>query len=321
MGDQTENIIRIRDYVGIARPDHWLKNAFMLPGAAMAFIIDDRAQMTAAAIFVAGIISACLLASANYTINEYLDGKFDRHHPTKSSRPAAQGKIRLDLVLVQYVILAGAGLAIASQLNPVFFFASLLLLFMGIVYNVEPIRTKDKVFLDVLSESVNNPIRLILGWAAITTIVMPPSSLLICYWAGGAYLMTVKRYAEYRMIADAERAGLYRKSFRHYTEQRLLLAAFFYALTSVFFLAIFLIKYRIEFVISFPFFAFLFVWYLKIASQPTSLAINPEKIYRNRPFLIYVGFLTLLMAGLFFIEMPALEFLIDHNVAEDFRLE
>lgn len=321
MGDQIHNIVRIRDYIGIARPDHWIKNAFMLPGAAMAFIVDDRVQLTSAAFLAAGIISACLLASANYTINEYLDGKFDRHHPTKSSRPAAQGKIRLDLVLAQYVFLAAAGLVIASQLNPVFFFASLLLLFMGIVYNVEPIRTKDKVFLDVLSESVNNPIRLILGWAAITTIVMPPSSLLICYWAGGAYLMTVKRYAEYRMIGDAERAGLYRKSFRHYTEQSLLLASFFYALTSVFFLAIFLIKYRIEFVLSFPFFAFLFVWYLKIASQPTSLAINPEKIYRNRPFLIYVAFLALLMAGLFFIDMPALEFLIDHNVAEDLRLE
>ena len=226
MGDRTENIIRIRDYVGIARPDHWLKNAFMLPGAAMAFIIDDRVQLTAAAFLVAGIIATCLLASANYTINEYLDGKFDRHHPTKSSRPAAQGKIRLDLMLTQYVILAGAGLAIASQLNPVFFLASLLLLFMGIVYNVEPLRTKDRVFLDVLSESVNNPIRLILGWAAITTIVMPPSRLLICYWAGGAYLMTVKRYAEYRMIADAERAAAARAPGERVAKQVFVLDGF-----------------------------------------------------------------------------------------------
>ena len=33
----------------------------------------------------------------------------------------------------------------------------------------------------------------------------------------GAFLMAVKRYAEYRMIGDPDRAGLYRKSFSKYT--------------------------------------------------------------------------------------------------------
>ena len=34
---------------------------------------------------------------------------------------------------------------------------------MGIIYNVKPIRSKDIVFIDVLSESVNNPLRFLLG--------------------------------------------------------------------------------------------------------------------------------------------------------------
>lgn len=307
----------LSDYVAIARPDHWLKNAFMLPGAALAYVIDRDAGSVWALIL--GIVSTCLVASANYTINEYLDGQFDRFHPTKSARPTAQGRIKLHFVLIQYLALTSIGLLLASRLNPVFFYASVALLVMGIIYNVEPIRTKDRIYLDVLSESINNPIRLTLGWAAVTTIVLPPSSLILSYWMGGAYLMAIKRYAEYRMIGDPERAGLYRKSFRHYTETSLFLSAFFYALTSVFFLGIFLIKYRIEFIISFPFFALLFAWYQHIALRPQSTAMNPEKLYLEPKFLAYVGFLVVLVAALFFIDIPGLQYLMDHTVARDPR--
>ncbi|ALG91803.1 prenyltransferase [Rhodovulum sp. NI22] len=309
------------DYIAIARPDHWVKNIFMLPGAALALIVDDQAGLGALAWLVVGIVSTCLVASANYTINEYLDGEFDRHHPTKSSRPTAQGRIRPQFVLLQYLLLGGIGLYLASFLNPMFFYASVLLLIMGILYNVEPIRTKDRAYLDVLSESVNNPIRLVLGWAAITTIVLPPSSFLLSYWMGGAYLMAIKRYAEYRMINDPARAGLYRRSFRIYTENSLMLSAFFYALTAVFFLGIFLIKYKIEFIISFPFFALLFVWYQNIALRPKSDAINPEKIYMEPKFLGFVAFLVVLVLALFWIDIPYIQFLTDHSVVRDMRIE
>lgn len=314
-------MVDVRPYIAIARPDHWLKNVFMLPGAAIAFLVDDRTTLGGVGHLLVGIVATCLIASANYTINEYLDGKFDQFHPTKSSRPSAQGKIRPHLVIIQYVMLSAAGLLIASTLNPVFLYAAVLLLFMGILYNVEPVRTKDRLYLDVLSESINNPIRLVLGWAAVTSIILPPSSLLLSYWMGGAYLMAIKRYAELRMINDPERAGKYRRSFRYYTEQSLFLSAFFYALTSVFFLGIFLIKYKIEFLISFPFIALMFTWYMKIALQPTSVAMNPEKLYLNPVFLGYVLFVCGLIGVLFFIEIDTLQFLLDHNVVRDLRLE
>lgn len=315
---ETRPRARLRDYVAIARPDHWLKNFFMLPGAALAVIV-DRSEWNVWPLAI-GIVSTCLVASANYTINEYLDGKFDRFHPTKSARPTARGRIRGGYVLLQYLALAGIGLWLASFLNPVFGYASAALLVMGLLYNVEPVRTKDRAYLDVLSESVNNPIRLVLGWSAVTTIVLPPSSLLLCYWMGGAFLMAIKRFAEYRLIGDPERAGLYRRSFRRYTENALQLSAFFYALTSVFFLGIFLIKYRIEFIISFPFFALLFVWYQHIALRPKSTAMNPEKLYLEPHFLAYVGFLIVLVAVLFSVHIPGLDYLTERTVVRDLRL-
>ncbi len=39
---------------------------------------------------------------------------------------------------------------------------------MGVLYNVKPFRTKDIAYLDVLSESINNAIRLLLGWFFVT---------------------------------------------------------------------------------------------------------------------------------------------------------
>ncbi|MFN0113307.1 MAG: UbiA family prenyltransferase [Paracoccaceae bacterium] len=310
----------IADYVSIARPDHWVKNTFMLPGAALALIVDPEVTLTSLEILPVAVVSTCLVASANYTINEFLDGAFDRHHPTKSARATAQGLIRPGLALLQYVALAWLGLFIASFLNPVFLYASFALLVMGVIYNVRPLRSKDRAYLDVLSESINNPIRLILGWAAITTIVLPPSSLLISYWMGGAYLMAMKRYAEYRMIGDPARAALYRRSFGVYTDHSLMLSAFFYALTSVFFLGIFLIKYKIEFILSFPFFALLFVWYQAIAMRPGSAAINPERLYTEPKFVAFVGFLGVLVAVLFWVDIPQITYLIDHTVHRDMRI-
>lgn len=317
----TGGLSAARDYLSVTRPDHWGKNVFVIPGAAIAAVIDSEVQASDAMWLGLGLVSTCLIASANYTINEFLDGEFDRHHPTKSSRPAAQGRLNGRIIQAQYIALVLLGLGIASLLNPVFLYASITLVVMGLIYNVAPIRSKDIAYLDVLSESFNNPIRLVLGWAAVSTIILPPTSLVIAYWMGGAYLMATKRYSEYRAIGDPARAARYRRSFQHYTEETLSLSAFFYALSSSFFLGIFLIKYRIEFLVSFPFFALLFVWYQRLANKKDTLAASPEKLFLDPKFMAYVGFLMVLVTVLFFVEIPGLAFLTEHSVLKDIRIK
>lgn len=306
--------VSIRDYIAIARPDHWVKNIFMLPGAALAFILDSSAGVWVLPQLALGILATCIVASANYTINEWLDAEFDRHHPIKSKRPSALGRINANLVFLQYIALSVIGLALAATINGYFLATAAILLIMGLLYNVQPFRTKDRQYLDVLSESINNPLRLMLGWFAVTWMALPPGSILAAYWMGGAYLMAMKRFAEYRMIGDPERAGLYRRSFRFYTETSLLVSSFFYAITSAFLLGIFLIKYRIEFLVSFPFFALLFAWYLGIAMRPQNNALHPEKLYKEKRFVAYTAFVTVLVLGLFFVDIPQLQFLVDSQV-------
>ncbi len=307
----------VQDLISIARPGHWFKNVFMVPGAALAFVLANPA-VDGDLIFrlVAALVSTCAIASGYYTINEWLDAEFDRYHPLKKDRPSAAGRLKASLVYTQYAVLTVFGLAVAALIGPFYLAFAAILVVMGLLYNVRPIRTKDRTFLDVLSESLNNPLRFMLGWTAVATTVLPPSSILLAYWMGGAYLMAVKRYSEYRYIGDAERAGLYRRSFKFYTEQTLLLSAFFYALSSAFFFGIFMIKYRVEFLLAVPGFALMFVWYLAIGMRSDSVAQRPEKLYMERGFLLYVAGLGLFVLALLFIDLPWMNILVEPYVFE-----
>lgn len=311
---QTEKKTAMRDYIKIARPDHWLKNIFMLPGVFFALIMTKTSIEGHLLNILLALVSLCLTASANYCINEYLDREFDKFHPRKKHRPSVSGRVLGKWVAVEYAILSAAGLLIASLISTQFFIMAALLLLMGIIYNVQPFRSKDKIYLDVLSESLNNPIRLMMGWFVIDTTLLPPVSLIMAYWFGGAFLMAVKRYSEYRYINNPEKAGLYRASFKRYTEQSLLQSLFLYAMFTIFFLSTYLIKYKIEFLIVLPFISGLFVKYLNIGMKADSAAQHPEKLYKERRLLGYVGFIFLLFIGLLYIQIPALHLLLDTNL-------
>ncbi len=305
---------KLKYYIYIARPDHWFKNIFMLPGIALAIVFAPQFSFSDYLYqIILAIFSACMIASANYVINEWLDAEFDRHHPVKKDRATVQGHIVGFWVYIEWTLLALAGLGSAMLISKQFFFFSLIFLVMGILYNVRPMRTKDRMYLDVLSEAINNPLRLLLGWSAILDSNLPPSSILISYWMGGAFLMGIKRYGEYRYIDNPETAGLYRRSFRFYTEEKLLLSSFFYALTSSLFLGVFLVKYRIEFLLSFPFFAILFTWYLHIGMSEDSTVQRPEKLYQQKSFLLFLFFLGALVSVLFFVDIPWLDTLLEVN--------
>ena len=297
----------IKHYLAIARPNHWFKNGFVLPGTAIAALLTHASISQFAWPLFLGLISTCLVSSANYVINEWVDAEFDRFHPVKKYRPAVVGAMKATLVYLEYSVLVAVGLSLAAMISKPLLVVAIAFWGMGVLYNVKPFRTKDRVYLDVLSESVNNPIRLTLGWFIVTSQPMPPSSLLLGYWMGGAFLMGIKRYAEFRFIADAKAAGLYRRSFRFYTEKSLLISSFFYAMSAAFFLGVFLIKYRIELLLSLPFLAGLFSWYLYIGLAPNSSAQHPEHLYREKYFITYVVFLIALVSALLAFDLSWLD--------------
>lgn len=302
----------MKKYIKIARPDHWVKNAFILPGVVIAILLTDLPITTATVLkLILGFFATCFIASANYVINEWLDAEFDKYHPTKKYRPVVSENMKFSLVMLEYAVFIVLGVLCSLPVNRAFLYMEIWLLIMGVLYNVKPVRTKDIPYLDVLSESINNMIRLLLGWFIITSEYQPPSSILIGYWFAGAFLMATKRFAEYRMIGDPTQAGLYRKSFKYYTENSLLISAFFYAMCATFFIGIFMIKYRIEYLVAMPFVFGLFCFYLWISFKPDSAVQKPEKLYREKKLLIYIVALVVILLLLTFVDIPLLNYWVD----------
>ena len=278
----------LRDYVGLARPDHWFKNVFMVPGVVLAWTASGRPPFVSLLpALVLATVSACLVASSNYTINEWLDAAEDRKHPEKRFRPAAAGRIRAPLAYLQWIVLAVAGLGIGRAVGLEFFWSAVALFAMGIVYNVRPLRSKDRAYIDALSESVNNPLRLLMGWYVLNSGLVPPASLLLAYWMLGGFFMAMKRFGELRHINDSAVAGAYRKSFRYYTPERLLISVVFYATAFGLFAGIFIIRYRVELVLAVPFVAGLMAMYMHLGLLPNSPAQHPEALFRHPSFVAY----------------------------------
>jgi 4-hydroxybenzoate polyprenyltransferase len=293
--------------VAIARPDHWFKNVFMVLGLALAYFCHPElfGAGTAWSILWA-VATTCIVASSNYVLNEILDAPTDRSHPVKRHRPVPSGQVILPIAYAEWLLLGALGLAMAAALNGPFFYSALFLLVMGCLYNIPPIRSKDLPYVDVLSESVNNPIRLLLGWFAVAPLDFPPASLLIAYWMIGAFFMASKRFAEYRSIGRKEVAGAYRKSFRLYDEQKLLVSMFFYTTCFALFLGVFIIRYHLELILIVPLVAGFVCYYLHIAFKETSAAQNPERLYREKGLMAYLVVCVLAFTGLMFVEIPAL---------------
>jgi 4-hydroxybenzoate polyprenyltransferase len=297
----------LKDYASIARPDHWFKNVFMALGVLLAFFYYPQLFTVAALASIALAVAAtCLIASSNYTINEILDAPRDRLHPSKQNRPAADGRIWLPAGYAQWILLGVAGLGLASLINMPFFWTGLSLLVMGLVYNIPPVRTKELPYIDVLSESVNNPIRLLLGWFAVTAGEVPPVSLLIAYWMIGAFFMGAKRFAEYRYIGDKERAAAYRNSFRYYDENKLLVSLFGYVAMFALFLGVFIIRYHLELMLMTPLVAGFVCFYMYVALKPDSAAQNPEKLYKERGLMVFLAVCVVAFFALMFVHIPGL---------------
>jgi len=251
-----------------------------------------------------GVLATCLVASSNYVLNEMLDAPFDRLHPTKRNRPAAEGLVHFGWGYAQWIVMMLIGVAIASTISRGFLFSAIGLWLMGCLYNIPPIRTKDLPYVDVLSESINNPLRFCLGWYIVTATILPPASLLVAYWMLGAYFMALKRFSEHRQINDSAVAASYRRSFLYYSQESLLSSAVFYAVTSMLFFGAFIMRYRMELILAFPMVALLMSIYFGLSFRHESSVQNPEKLYRE-PWLMSFLVLTILaFVILLFVDVP-----------------
>lgn len=297
----------ILGHLRILRLDHWIKNIFVLPGILVAISIDRSALTPALPLNVLlGLLSVGLITSSNYVINEILDAPFDLAHPVKSKRPVPLGEVDVRIGYAQWIILMIAAVGLALSISVSFALTIFALWIQGCVYNISPLRSKDLPYIDVLSESINNPLRLLAGWYLTKTRALPSASLLASYWMIGCYFMAIKRFAEYRDLEASARGRFYRKSFGFYNEPRLLVSITFYGSCAMLFFGAFLMRYRLELILSSPLIALVMALYLSLAFQPDSAVQRPEGLYREPRLVIGIVACALLMALLLFVDVPFL---------------
>jgi decaprenyl-phosphate phosphoribosyltransferase len=300
-----------RAHIGIARPDYWFKNVFVIPGIVIALGTVSGVDARSIAIrIVVGLIATCLIASSNYTLNEVLDAPFDRHHPEKRNRAVPSGRVKPAAAYVQWLLLLAAGMSLAQTISIQFTLSLLALWLMAVVYNVPPIRSKDQPYVDVLSEAINNPLRMLAGWFIVTNATMAPASLLLSYWMIGCYFMALKRYAELASIGDRMTAGAYRRSFAFYTQERLIVSIMFYSAAAMLFFGAFCMRYRLELILAFPLVALVMAMYLRVSLKPNSVAQNPEHLYRERGLMVAVVATTFAMVILLRVDLPIMHRLV-----------
>lgn len=303
-------------HLRIIRADYWVKNVFVLPGIAVALLVFPQAVQDGILWKVLlGFVATCLVASSNYVLNEVLDAPFDRLHPRKCNRPVPAGKVSVPLAYVQWLLMMAAGVGLGLLVSPALSATLLSLWIMGCIYNIPPVRSKDLPYIDVLTEAVNNPIRMLIGWYMVEPSVIIPVSLLFSYWMIGAYFMALKRFAEVRHINDADRAGRYRRSFAYYTEARLLNSIVFYASAAMMFFGAFAIRYRTELVLAFPFIAWVIAVYFNLSFKHDSAAASPERLYREGGLMAAVCICTAVIIVLLLMDVPFLRTFFAPSVA------
>lgn len=93
----------MKDYILLMRPYQWSKNLFIFAPAFFGFSEFKIAESFA---LLGSFVAFCLLASSIYVVNDIVDVKANRTHPTKRLRPIARGVIAMPKARIFAIILA-----------------------------------------------------------------------------------------------------------------------------------------------------------------------------------------------------------------------
>mgnify|MGYP001567627061 CR=1 FL=1 len=224
-------------YIKLLRINHWFKNIFLLSGVLFAMFISTTYSI--GIVFIGKLILAFLLSSlvssASYIINQITDAKYDALHPIKKNRIIPAGRVSVNVAAAIAFLLFVTSVFVAGRVyTPGFVWSLIGLCVAGLIYNIPPLRLKDVPFIDVISESINNPIRFMIGWY-ILSWQMPPVGVLILTWCLGAVFMVAKRYDELRHFGW--QLIPYRSTFSVYTLSRLRVLLCLYTSLSILLLA------------------------------------------------------------------------------------
>lgn len=196
-----------RDVLALARPQHWVKNGFVLAGLLFGHAGGDPHYI---AVALAATLAFCFASSAVYAFNDAQDAVRDREHPVKRLRPVARGAITPRAAQAIGALLAAAalGIALAADARVAAIIAAYVAL--NVAYSLG---LKHVPVLDVFIIAAGFMLRLLAGTWGIG--IEPSRWLLACGFLLTLFLGFAKRRAELDRLADE--AGQHRAVLDEYT--------------------------------------------------------------------------------------------------------
>jgi 4-hydroxybenzoate polyprenyltransferase len=188
-------------YVQALRPQQWVKNLFVWAG----FLFARELRDAALAWYVgAAFVAFCLLASAVYIGNDWIDRESDRTHPIKRDRPIASGRMSGAVAAALSVALAAGAFVLAMWVGPRLVAVLMAYLVLNAAYTLW---LKHVVIIDVIAISTGFLLRLLAGTIGVG--IAPSPWLLMCGLMLTLLLGFGKRRAELTAVeSDAGRSVL-----------------------------------------------------------------------------------------------------------------
>jgi 4-hydroxybenzoate polyprenyltransferase len=199
----------LREVLRLARPQHWVKNVFVLAPLLFGGLLTWQAVLRIG--FAFGCF--CLLSSGIYCLNDAFDAPADRRHSRKRHRPVASGAIPVSAALALAAALIGMALLASTALSQRFALICGLYVVNNLIYCAY---LKHRVIADVLQIAIGFALRILAGCAALG--LRPSSWILVC----GFSLAMLLGFGKRRLEIDVANSGTtFRHSLRSYSEAKL----------------------------------------------------------------------------------------------------
>lgn len=225
---------RIKAYIRLMRPEHYMKNFLLVLPAFFAGSIFNVNTLIRLAL---GFAAFSCIASAVYIMNDIKDVEKDRQHEVKRNRPVASGLVsRKEAVLLAVILFFLSQMIVLVLLHSLLHAANLLLLTYFFINMVYSCGLKNNPIIDVMILAMGFVLRVLFGGFIVDCIVSQWLCLTIMMFS--LYMGLGKRRNELRKVSG----GSTRKVLVSYTESFLngnmfmskTLGLMFYSLWSAF---------------------------------------------------------------------------------------
>jgi len=204
----------VLDLIRALRPQQWTKNA--LVGAAFFFAYWDRMRAVPLTLrdldrVIPAVVLFSIVSSGVYVFNDLRDRESDRHHPVKSKRPIASGRISPIAALALGWMLLVGGLLGAYFLSAPFSVVLCSYVLMQLAYTMF---LKQIALLDTMIIAAGFVLRAISGAVVLRDVTISPW-LLLCTFLLAMFLALCKRRHE-KLLSGVDEPEVHRRNLMHY---------------------------------------------------------------------------------------------------------